>query len=164
MIHLNPMPNEYLLVIAVVSVCFALVCLGGLIVERQRRLHETYRRRSAQQSLRQMLQRRERRYARLSRRLARSRRSVQQLALLSWIAVNEHTRVRQLALCIKSDLRQEAQSRESQAIYLEHHQRKSERFVVLTNELRVALSRERSSKAREKLWLEFLAKVAQPLG
>lgn len=61
---------------------------------------------------------------------------------------------------VHQDLRAEAYARKSQAVHLDFQERRGKRLFEMVQEVRVALAQERSSRAREKLWLEFLLKVA----
>jgi hypothetical protein len=59
------------------------------------------------------------------------------------------------------DLKEETRARASQAVHLEFQERYAKSLRQLVQEVRLALAREKSSRAREKLWFEFLMKVGR---
>ena len=134
----------------------------GYALNKRREVQRERQKRTRAVLCRKRHQRRgERRLASVQRRLRRSHRTGLKWIFCAWMLAEHDNRQQQLLENMHQDLKAESYTRASQAEQLAFHERRAKRFLELIQELRTALAREKNLKEREKLWLEFFAKVVQ---
>jgi len=106
-------------------------------------------------------QQRDRRIADLGQQLAESQQHVVNWILQAIMLTGEVDHRQEKLETMHQDLKEESRLRASQAVHLEFQERFAKRLRELVQDVRVALAQEKSSRAREKLWLNFLVKVGQ---
>jgi len=153
--------NTVLLSTTVVLFLTTILSLGDSLLARRKVRQLKYKHRRAVMLALQFRHRRDRRIADLERQLSESQQNSLNWVLQAIMLAGEVDHRQEKLETMHQDLKEESRVRASQAIHLEFQERFAKRLRELVQDVRVALAQEKSSRAREKLWLEFLMKVGQ---